>query len=70
MHTFQDKAYVILIMYNYSNAITYFKCKAKFIYNFKIKLYLCILKSWTFYKQGNIFNSSFNFILKIIWFFT
>jgi hypothetical protein len=30
MHTIQNRDYVILIMYNQSNAITCLKCKVKF----------------------------------------
>ncbi len=35
MYTIQNKNYVILIMYNKSNAITCFKCEIKFLENIK-----------------------------------
>jgi hypothetical protein len=33
MHTLKNEVYIILIMYNQSNAITCLKCKVKFIYD-------------------------------------
>jgi hypothetical protein len=36
VYTIQNKNYVILIMYNKSNAITCFKCEIKFLENIKL----------------------------------
>jgi hypothetical protein len=49
VHTHQDKDNVILIIYNQLDAITWLKCKVKFIlFSIKLHLYLknLILKKW------------------------
>ncbi len=59
MYTFQSKDYVILNIYNESNAIICLKCRSK-LYTFKNKVVLIYLENLNLFKMGNTNGLGFN----------